>query len=144
MEFHEVILNDFKVIERTRFCHRNWYLQSSKGNNSKLYIQELWFLHSAGHLMLVNISMKFHEDVLNRLKVWKRTQFCQTATYKVRRGILTLKIYIQELWFVRFVCRLMLVNIHTGFHEDTIEWFSSYRADTIFSVKLLLTKFKGA
>ena len=33
MKFHEDILNGFKVIERTRFCHRNCYLQSSKGHN---------------------------------------------------------------------------------------------------------------
>ena len=44
-----------------------------KGNNSKLYIQELWFLHSAGHPMLVNVSMKFHEDILNGFQVTERT-----------------------------------------------------------------------
>ena len=32
MKFHEDILNGFKVIERTR-CHRNCYVQSSKGHN---------------------------------------------------------------------------------------------------------------
>ena len=39
--------------------------------------------------MLVNISIKFHEDILNGLKVIEpRTQFfAETATYKVRRGI---------------------------------------------------------
>ena len=31
MKFHEDILKGFKVIERTRFCHRNCCLQSSKG-----------------------------------------------------------------------------------------------------------------
>ena len=35
MKFHEDILNGFKVTERTRFCLRNCYLQSSKGHNSK-------------------------------------------------------------------------------------------------------------
>ena len=51
--------------------------------------------------MLVNISVKFHEYILNGLKVIERTQFVtKTATYKVQRGI-TLKIYIQELWFLR-------------------------------------------
>ena len=49
---------------------------SSKGNNSKLFIQGLWFLHCAGHPMLVNISMKFHEDILNGLEVVERIQFC--------------------------------------------------------------------
>ena len=35
MKFHEDALNGFKVAERTRFCLRNCYLQSSKGHNSK-------------------------------------------------------------------------------------------------------------
>ena len=35
MKFHEDILNGLKVIERTQFCHRNCYLQSSKGHNSR-------------------------------------------------------------------------------------------------------------
>ena len=30
----------------------------------KVSIQELWFLHSACCLMLDNICMKFHEDIL--------------------------------------------------------------------------------
>ena len=81
MKFHEVILNGFKVIEQSRFCHRKGYLQSSKGNNSKLYIQELWFLHSAGHQILVNIAMKFHDGILNSWKVIERTQFCHRNCY---------------------------------------------------------------
>ena len=35
MKFREDILNGLKVIERTQFCHRNCYLQSSKRLNSK-------------------------------------------------------------------------------------------------------------
>ena len=35
IKFHEDTLNGFKVTERTRFCLRNCYLQSSKGQNSK-------------------------------------------------------------------------------------------------------------
>ena len=35
MKFHEDILNGLKVIERTQFCHRSCYLQSSKGHYSK-------------------------------------------------------------------------------------------------------------
>ena len=65
MKFHEDILNGFKVTERTRFCLRNCYLQNSKEHNSKVEIQELWFLRSARRLMLVNICMKFHECNLN-------------------------------------------------------------------------------
>ena len=65
-------------------------LTKFKGNISNLYIQELWFLHSACHPMLFNISMKFHEDILNGLKVIERI-ITETATYKVQRCI-TLKI----------------------------------------------------
>ena len=32
-----------------------------------IYIQELWFLRSAHRLMLVNISITFHENILNGL-----------------------------------------------------------------------------
>ena len=32
-------------------------------------MQELWFLHSACRLMLIDIYMKFLEDILNRLQV---------------------------------------------------------------------------
>ena len=39
----------------------------------KVSIQELWFLHSACRLMLVNICMKFHEDILNGFKIIERT-----------------------------------------------------------------------
>ena len=56
-------------------------LTKFKENKSKLYIQELWFLHSAGHAMLVNISMKFHEDILNGLKVIEWIHFCHRNCY---------------------------------------------------------------
>ena len=57
VKFHEDILNGLNVIERTQFCHRNFYLQSSRGITLKIYIQELWFLRSARRLKLVKISM---------------------------------------------------------------------------------------
>ena len=50
----------------------------------KVSIQELWVLRSERRLMLVNIYMKFHEDMLNGFKV---TEVLETATYKVQRGI---------------------------------------------------------
>ena len=96
MKFYEVILNDFKVIEQTWCWPRNWYLQSSKGNNLKLYIQELWFLHFAGYPMLVYISMKFHEDILNSLKVIERTQFSHRNCYLQNSKGHNSKIYISK------------------------------------------------
>ena len=39
---------------------------------------------------------------------------------------------MQELWFLHSASHLMLIDIYTKFHEDSLpEWFSSYRADTI-------------
>ena len=35
VKFHEYALNGFKVTERTRFCLKNCYLESSKGHSSK-------------------------------------------------------------------------------------------------------------
>ena len=98
-------------------------IQSSTGNNSKLYIQELWFLHSACHPMLVNISMKFHEDILNGLKVIERAQFCHRNCYLQSSKGHNSKIYIQELWVLRSARRLMLVNISVKFYDDTLNGF---------------------
>ena len=39
-------------------------------------MQELWFLHSAHRLMLIDIYMKFCEDSLNGFQVIERTRFC--------------------------------------------------------------------
>ena len=45
-------------------------------------MQELWFLCSACGIMLVDIYMKFLEDILNRFQVTKRTQFCEGQSSK--------------------------------------------------------------
>ena len=63
-------------------CHRtaNYKLQRDV-TNKYIYIQELWFLHSACHLLVLNIYMKFYEYILNSFKVIERTRLCQeTAT----------------------------------------------------------------
>ena len=69
--FHEDILNSIQVtgLHSGRHC----ILFLAKGHNSKIYIQDLWFLRSAHRLMLVNISMTFHEDILNGFQVTVRT-----------------------------------------------------------------------
>ena len=40
---------------------------------------------------------------------------------------------MQELWFLHFTHRLMLIKIHRKFREG-IERFSSYREDTFFKM----------
>ena len=73
MQFYKVILNGFNAIERTRFVTETDTYQVQIGNNSKLFILELWFVHFACHPVLVNISVKFREDILNGFQVTERT-----------------------------------------------------------------------
>ena len=40
-----------------------------RGITQNIYTQELWLLQSAHRLMLVNISVTLHEDVLNCFQV---------------------------------------------------------------------------
>ena len=45
-------------------------------------------LHSACHLLVLNICMNFYEYILNSSKDIERTLFCQeTATKKVQRDV---------------------------------------------------------
>ena len=41
-------------------------------------MQELWFLHSACRLMLIDIDMKFREDSLKGFQVIEQTRVWQT------------------------------------------------------------------
>ena len=94
-----------------------------RGITQKICIQKLWFLRCAHRLMLVTISMTFHEDILNGFQVTERTALCSVlGIAKVQRSI-NKKIYIQELWFLRSKHHLMLVNISMTFHEDNLNGF---------------------
>ena len=122
MKFYEHILNSFKVIERTCFCNRNSY-KVQRDVTKKVWIQELWFLHSACSLTLVNICMKFHDDILNGFEVIDLTWFChRTANYKLQREV-TQKIHIQELWFLHSACHLLMLNICMKFYEYILNSF---------------------
>ena len=45
-----------------------------KETTPKMSKQELWFLWSARCLMMLYISMKFHENILNGFQVIERTR----------------------------------------------------------------------
>ena len=45
-------------------------------------MQELWFLHSAHRPMLIDIYLKFLEDILNRFQVTERTRYCDGQSFK--------------------------------------------------------------
>ena len=117
MKFYEYILNSSKVIERTRFCHGTANYKLQRDVSQKIHIQELWFLHSACHLLVLNICMKFYEYILNSSKVIERTRFCHgTANYKLQRDV-SQKIHIQESWFLHFACLPLVLNICMKFYE---------------------------
>ena len=40
---------------------QNCQLQTSKAVTKNIHIHELWFLHSACHLLVINMCMKFYE-----------------------------------------------------------------------------------
>ena len=65
MKFYDHILNSFGH----DFVTETDTYKVQRNVTQKVSIQELWFLHSACHLMLINICMKFHEDTLNGFKV---------------------------------------------------------------------------
>ena len=82
-KFHKNILNCQKVTGRTHFA---WEKFSKRHNSIKLML-ELRFLFSAHCLMMVYIYTKFHEIILNGMKVIERTRF---SCGKFQRGIIPL------------------------------------------------------
>ena len=66
-------LEQFQSYKVDMILSRNCYLKSSKGCNSESINTRVMVLRSARRLMLVYICMKFHEDILNGLKVIEQT-----------------------------------------------------------------------
>ena len=62
--------------------------------------------------MLIDIYIKFLEDILNRFQVTESTQFCDGQV----PSEITQKVFKQELWFLRSACRLMLIDIYMKFY----------------------------
>ena len=68
---HKNILDGIKLIERTRFSEQ----KSQRGIIPLKMGMELWFLFSAHRLMIIYISTKFHENILDGIKAIERTRF---------------------------------------------------------------------
>ena len=65
-----------------------------RGITQKIYIHELWLLQSAHCLLLVNISITFHEDILNGFQATERAELYSVLHIaKVQRGITQKNIY---------------------------------------------------
>ena len=86
----------------------------------KALMQELRFLYSACHLILVDICMKIHEDSLKTFQVVERTRLRRNlGMVKVPWGI-TPKVSMQELWFLHSACPLMPLDICMKFHDASL------------------------
>ena len=62
-----------KLYSRHDFVTETATYKVQRDITKKVSIQELRFLHSARRLILVNICMKFHEDILSSFKFIERT-----------------------------------------------------------------------
>ena len=76
VKFHENILNGFEVTERTRVCGKIAIFQCSKGNNSKRMQSTVTVPALCICLILLNICVKFHENISNGFRVTELTRFC--------------------------------------------------------------------
>ena len=69
-KFHENILDGIEVIEQTRFSLEIF----QRGIISQKYYVELQFLFFAQCLLMVYTCTKFHENILNDIRVMERTR----------------------------------------------------------------------
>ena len=54
-------------------CHKKMLLSRFKGAYQKLHKHDLWPLHSVSCLMMLDICVKFHKNILNSFNVIERT-----------------------------------------------------------------------
>ena len=70
----------FKLQSGHDFVTETYKVQRGIIKKKYINIQELWFLRSAHLLVLFNISLKFHADILNGFQVTERVRFCDGHT----------------------------------------------------------------
>ena len=91
-----------------------------KAITQKALMQELRFLNSACHLILVDICMKIHENSLKAFQVVELTRLKNNLVMVKVPWETTQKVKKQELWFLHFACPLMLVDICMKYHDASL------------------------
>ena len=92
----------------------------SKGHYSaKKTLQELLFLFSTCHLMLLYICTKFHENILDLIKVIEQTRFSLEI---FQLGIISQKLKVKLQFLFSAHC-LILVYFSTLFQENIFDVF---------------------
>ena len=88
-------------------------LKITKGNNYAKNVGGVTVLISAPHLVMLYISTKFCEIILNSIKVIERTPFLY---WKLQRGIIPQKMSVEWRLFIS-ARRLVMLYICANFHE---------------------------
>ena len=80
-------------------------------------------MQSAHRLMLVNVSVTFHEDILNSFQIIGRMAlYSVLGIANVQRSIIQ-KYISQEFGSCDLHIVIMLINISMTFHEDILNGF---------------------
>ena len=109
------------------WCHIVLYIQQPfiltneipREITQKVYKQELLFLRFARPLMLIDIHIKFREDILNDFQVIEGTHVFDRQSSKGNNS----KSINQELWFFCAARRQMLIDIYMKLLQDILNRF---------------------
>ena len=97
----------------------------TEGITRNLCKQDLWFLCSACHLLMLNICMMLQKHILNGFHITVRTRFFshELLSYKVQRSI-TQTTYKGSYCSCTLHGRLIMLKICTKFYEDILNSFN--------------------
>ena len=68
-------------------CHRTANYKLQMEITQKIHIQELWFLLSVCHLLVLHICTKFYEDILNSFKLQSGQDWVKKLLLKKFKGM---------------------------------------------------------
>ena len=113
VKFHENMSSGFKVMERPRKI-----ANTQRALTQKVGKSELRFMCSARRLMVINVCVKFHENMSRGFKVMERTRNIVNTQWAI-----TPKVEKPELRFMCSARRLMVFNVCVKFHENMSRGF---------------------
>ena len=73
--------------------------------------------------MILNICMKFQEDIFNGFRIKHRHDFVTVLLLTKFKGKYLEKLHIQELWLLCSAHCLMMLNTSMKFYEHTLNGF---------------------
>ena len=82
--------------------------------------------------MMLHISMKFHENILNGFQAIERAQNYHCPISKGNNS----KLYRQKLWILCSACHLMMLYICIKFHENILNGFQVMERTQIYHCRI--------